>query len=106
MEDMCNILIETYNVNKINKAEKELKEAKVCIDTHPIEIYAKKGDKTPIIKNERTILKKLIKNHFDADVVKPMPKFIAGPTTLTVHKSPDEKRMIYIFGEWHTGVKD
>lgn len=111
MEDMCNILIETYNVNKIDKAEKELKEAlyeeaKVCIDTHPIEIYAKKGDKTPIIKNERTILKKLIKNHFDPTIQQPMPKFIAGPTTLTVHKSPDEKRMIYILGEWHTGVKD
>jgi hypothetical protein len=35
-----------------------------------------------------------------------MPQFIAGPTTLTVHKSPDEKRMIYIFGESHSDIKD
>jgi len=49
---------------------------------------------------------KLIENHFDSSIKQPMPKFIAGPTTLTVHKSPDEKRMIYIFGEWHTGIKD
>lgn len=49
---------------------------------------------------------KLIENHFDPNIQQPMPKFIAGPTTLTVHKSPDEKRMIYIFGEWHTDIKD
>ena len=111
MEDICDILIETYNVNKFDSAEKELKqalyeEANVCTDTHPMKIYAKKGDTTPIRENERTILKKLIRNHFDPKIQQPMPKFIAGPTTLTVHKSPDEKRMIYIFGEWHTGIKD
>ena len=62
--------------------------------------------KIPLRENERTILKKLITNHFDTRIHQPMPKFIAGPTTLTVHKSPDEKRMIYIFGEEHTGIKD
>jgi hypothetical protein len=49
---------------------------------------------------------KLIENHFDPTIQQPMPQFIAGPTTLTVHKSRDEKRMIYIFGEWHSDVKD
>lgn len=111
MEDICDILIETYNVNKFDNAEKELKdalykEANDCTDTHPMKIYAKKGETTPIRENERTILKKLIRNHFDPTIHQPMPKFIAGPTTLTVHKSPDEKRMIYIFGEWHTDIKD
>jgi len=113
MEDqnICDILIETYNVNKFDNAAKELKlavyeEAKKCSNAHDMEIYAKKGDTIPVEKNKRNILMKLIENHFDPTIQQPMPKFIAGPTTLTVHKSADEKRMIYIFGEWHTGIKD
>jgi hypothetical protein len=116
MEDqnICDILIETYNVNKFDNAENELKiavyeEAKKFSNAHKMEIYSKKGDAIPIKRkkrNKRNILMKLIENHFDPNIQQPMPKFIAGPTTLTVHKSPDEKRMIYIFGEWHTDLKD
>ena len=113
MEDqnICDILIETYNVNKFDNATKELKdavyeEAKKCSNAHDMKIYAKKGDTIPVETNKRDILMKLIENHFDPNIQQPMPKFIAGPTTLTVHKSPDEKRMIYIFGEWHTSIKD
>jgi len=109
MEDICNILIETYNVNKIDTADKELKdalyeEAKKCSDRYPMKIYNK--EKELVKTNERLILMKLLKNHFDPKTPKPMPKFISGPSTLTVHKSPDEKRMIYIFGEQHTNIKD
>jgi hypothetical protein len=114
MEDqnICDILIETYNVNKFDNAENDLKiavyeEAKKCSNApHEMEIYAKKEDTIPVETNKRNILMKLIENHFDPNIQQPMPKFIAGPTTLTVHKSPDEKRMIYIFGEWHSDVKD
>ena len=110
-QDICDILIETYNVNKFDNASKELKsalyeEAKKCCDAHRMEIYENKTDTIPLRTNKRNILMKLIENHFDPSIQQPMPKFIAGPTTLTVHKSPDEKRMIYIFGEWHTGIKD
>jgi len=43
MEDICDILIETYNVNKFYTAAKDLKEAlykqaNVCTDTHLIKI--------------------------------------------------------------------
>ena len=43
MEDICDILIETYNVNKFDSASKELKdalyeEAKRCSETHPIHL--------------------------------------------------------------------
>lgn len=110
-ETVIKTLIETYNVNKINRADEELKDAlyeeakkddTYRVKINPMEIYNKQEE---LVKtNERTILKKLIKNHFDPDVVKPMPKFIGGPTTLTVHKSPDEKRMVYIFGEQHTNI--
>jgi hypothetical protein len=71
-----------------------------------MEIYEKKGDTIPVKSNKRDILMKLIENHFDPNIQQPMPQFIAGPTTLTVHKSPDEKRMIYIFGESHSDIKD
>ena len=110
-QDICDILIETYNVNKFDKAPNELKlavyeQAKECSDAHRMKIYEKKGDTIPLETNKRTILMKLIENHFNPTIQQPMPKFISGPTTLTVHKSPDEKRMIYIFGEWHTGIKN
>jgi hypothetical protein len=110
-QDICDILIETYNVNKFDNATKELKdavyeEAKKCSETHEMEIYEKKGDTIPVKSNKRDILMKLIENHFDPNIQQPMPQFIAGPTTLTVHKSPDEKRMIYIFGESHSDIKD
>jgi hypothetical protein len=71
-----------------------------------MEIYEKKGDTIPVKTNKRDILMKLIENHFDPNIQQPMPQFIAGPTTLTVHKSRDEKRMIYIFGESHSDIKD
>ena len=110
-QNICDILIETYNVNKFDSAATDLKdavykEAKKCSDAHRMQIYAKKGDTIPVKTNKRDILMKLIENHFDPSIQQPMPKFISGPTTLTVHKSPDEKRMVYIFGEWHTGIKD
>jgi len=110
-QDICDILIETYNVNKFDNATKELKdavyeEAKKCSETHEMEIYEKKGDTIPVKTNKRDILMKLIENHFDPNIQQPMPQFIAGPTTLTVHKSRDEKRMIYIFGESHSDIKD
>jgi len=110
-QDICDILIETYNVNKFDSAAKELKsavyeEAKKCSEAHDMEIYAKKGDTTVVKTNKRDILMKLIENHFDPSIQQPMPQFIAGPTTLTVHKSRDEKRMIYIFGEAHSDIKD
>jgi hypothetical protein len=104
-ETLIETLIETYNVNKIDTADEALKDAlyKEAKIDH-MKIYNEQ--KELVKENERTILKKLIKNHFDPDVVKPMPKFIGGPSTLTVHKSPDEKIMIYNFGEEHTGIKD
>jgi hypothetical protein len=104
-ESLIETLIETYNVNKIDRADEALKyalyeEAKI----DHMKIYNDKGEL--VKENERTILKKLIKNHFDPDVIKPMPKFISGPSTLTVHKSDDDKIMVYIIGEEHNGIKD
>ena len=109
MEDICDVLLETYNVNKINIAAKELKDAlydqaKKCFDENPMKIYRKDG--TMSDSNTRLTLIQLLNNYFNPDVVKPMPKFIGGPTTLTVHKSEDEKRMVYIFGEEHNDIKD
>ena len=111
VQNICDILIETYNVNKFDSAATDLKdavykEAQRCSTTYPMKIYENKIDTFPIRENNRDILMKLVNNHFDPSIQQPMPKFISGPTTLTVHKSPDEKRMVYIFGEWHTGIKD
>ena len=53
----------------------------------------------------RKVLAELISNHKNG-VQKPMPEFIAGPFTLTCHFSNEYKKMIYIFGEYHTYETD
>jgi hypothetical protein len=100
MEDnICDLLIKTYNVNKIDSALIELKDALrdraiKCCNENP---------KNP---TERIILKKLINNYFNPKIQQPKPKYIAGPITLTVHESLDKERIVYIFGEVHTDVKN
>ena len=102
MEDnMCDLLVKTYNVRKIDSASIELKDALKdraieCCNENPMEIH----------KNERIILKKLINNYFNPNIKQPNPKYIAGPITLTVHESLDKERIVYIFGEAHTDVKN
>jgi len=53
----------------------------------------------------RKVLAELISNHKNG-VQKPMPEFIGGPFSLTCHWSEEYKKMIYIFGEYHTNKAD
>jgi len=95
-DNICDLLIKTYNVNKIDSASIELKDA---LRNRAIECC----NENP---NERIILKKLINNYFNPKIQQPKPKYIAGPITLTVHESLDKERIVYIFGEVHTDVKN
>ena len=54
----------------------------------------------------RKVLMKLICNHYDKSVKKPIAEFIGGPKTLSIHWHPFYKKMIYIFGEWHSNTTD
>jgi len=98
---MCDLLVKTYNVRKIDSASIELKDALKdraieCCNENPMEIH----------KNQRIILKKLINNYFNPNIKQPNPKYIAGPITLTVHESLDKERIVCVFGEVHTDVKN
>ena len=53
----------------------------------------------------RKVLAELISNHKNGEQ-KPMPEFIGGPFSLTCHWSEEYKKMIYIFGEYHTNKAD
>jgi hypothetical protein len=53
----------------------------------------------------RKVLAELISNHKNG-VQKPIPEFIGGPFSLTCHWSEEYKKMIYIFGEYHTNKAD
>jgi len=53
----------------------------------------------------RKVLAELISNHKNG-VQKPMPQFIGGSFSLTCHWSEEYKKMIYIFGEFHTNTAD
>ena len=52
------------------------------------------------------ILMELICNHYDKSVKKPTAEFIGGPKNLTIHWHPKYKKIIYIFGEFHSKSMD
>ena len=89
MEDLCILLVKTYNTNVLDQAEDDM-----------LNIAFRKKAEIKCI-GERKVLKSLILNHFDTKIKKPSPSFIGGPKTLTMHWSEKYQKIIYIFGEWH-----
>ncbi len=99
-EDMCKILIETYNTSIIDYFDKELRnsifeEAKKCAnDNHMRE-------------KERKVLAKLIENKENQKKY-PLPKvdYLGGPNSITYHFSNKYKKAVYILGETHDMLVD
>ena len=91
MDKMLETLLETYNTNLIDSADKRVQEALMI--TSRSQCDDGKG---------RTVLMDLICNHFNKSMIKPHPDFIGGPESLTLHWSEKYQKLIYIFGEHHT----
>jgi len=94
---VCDRLTTTYNTNILDSASDIIKEQfLLASSTH------REGSKG------KKVLMNLIYNHFDKTPLKqrPMPRFIGGPKNLTVHISKEYDKMIYIFGEYHSGIVD
>lgn len=100
----CELLLKTYNTTILNDFPKKLqtaikKEAVInCVDKAP-------KDYKP--DSERKVLIQLINNYYDTEKQQKRaelnPKYIGGPKSLTLQGSNKYKKMIYIFGENHTG---
>ena len=100
LEDLCSKLITTYNTTILDKMGSDMEEAlrqeaaKKCVDTN----------------KQRTVLKELIRRHYDIDLksrrLKLLPDYIGGPFNLTCHWSEYYQKLIYIFGEEHSETTD
>jgi hypothetical protein len=97
LKNVADMIIETYDPKILDNpmiTTKELKQA-----------FYKLAETENALGGPRKVLAELISNHKNG-VKKPIPEFIAGPFTLTCHFSNEYKKMIYIFGEYHTYETD
>ena len=84
-QEICSILVETYNTTILDKIPIE---PKICVGS------------------DRQVLNQLIDNHYNIDKIKPNYQYIGGPKTLTCHWNSFYKKVIYIFGEDHFDYTD
>ena len=93
LKKACTDFINTYDCNNIDNMGSLLREAF-------FELSEKTEEGACSGQSGKKVLKKLIHNHFNKDQL-PIPKFIGGPTALTVHYSYEYDMTVYIFGEFH-----
>ena len=97
LENVVDMIIETYDPKILDNpmiTPKDIKQA-----------FYKLAETENALGGPRKVLAELISNHKNG-VRKPTPQFIAGPFSLTCHWSEEYKKMIYIFGEYHTNKTD
>jgi hypothetical protein len=97
IEKLCKNLIATYNTNILDSESDIIQKEFLDVSLRNRDNTTNKGKK---------VLMELICNHYDESVNKPTAEFIGGPKTLTIHWHPVYKKMIYIFGEWHSDITD
>jgi hypothetical protein len=97
MEKLCKDLTSTYDTNILDNEDKSVQDE-----------FLKFSLKNRNNKGFKNVLMELICNHYDENVqrLKPNAEFIGGPKTLSIHWHPGFKKMIYIFGEWHSNNVD
>jgi hypothetical protein len=95
IEKFCEHLTSTYNTNILDYEDKSVQDE-----------FLKFSLKNRNNKGFKNVLMELICNHYDKRVKKPNAEFIGGPKTLSIHWHPVYKKMIYIFGEWHSNNVD
>ena len=96
--EYCQTLIKTYNASILKKLPESLQEsflttAKDCLKKNKVET------------TERTVLATLINNLDNEKITPTLPNvgFIEGPLNISLHWSKTFQKLIYIFGELHTG---
>ena len=99
LEDLCSKLLSTYNTTILDKMDLDMEKA-----------LRKEAECETTNKKERTVLKELIKSHYDPNLQNKrknlLPAYIGGPFNLTCHWSEYYQKLIYIFGEEHSNKTD
>ena len=96
IENLCKELKATYDTNILDNESDVVQQEFRDVSLENRNITTNNG---------RKVLMKLISNHYD-EIKKPTAEFIGGPKTLSIHWHPLYKKMIYIFGEWHSNNTD
>ena len=94
-KNLCTKLQETYNASVLKNGRKPTRE--FFIST------AQAAKKLNITKGNQTLIS-LINNY--ADNKTPIPKYIAGPLSLTLFWSSKYQLYVYVFGEFHSPNTD
>ena len=95
MSNICNKLLKTYNSNVLDETDINLKKLFLTTAEFSKQIKLKKGN---------TTLLSLLNNYVQNDT--PLPKYIGGPKTLSLHWNQKYEMTIYIFGEFHANKDD
>lgn len=93
MDLLCDKLIKYYNTNILDN-ENKLRQI----------LFYSEAKKNMSGKKGLTTLMRLVYNHYNRK--KPKPSYIGGPLSLSSHWSDKYKKMIYIFGEFHSRDMD
>ena len=97
LEDVCKELIGIYDTNILDNQSEIIQ--KLFLD---ISLDNRNNTTNP----GKKVLMNLICNHYSKSVKKPIAEFLGGPKNLTIHWHPIYKKIIYIFGEWHSDIMD
>ena len=92
---ICQKLQETYNANVLKQTTKETRDLFVATAKTAKEINLNKGNQT---------LLSLIDNYSKQKT--PVPKYIAGPISMSVHWNSQYQLYIYVIGEFHDTTTD
>jgi hypothetical protein len=94
----------------MEKVDIIMEELKTTYDTNLLDNTSEKYQEEYLnfcIMNRNTgnkVIKELVYNHYTK--YKPTADFIGGPKTISIHWHPKYKKIIYIFGEWHSNTMD
>lgn len=94
--DICNTLLETFNINDIEKITNDKTIIAALYD------IARMYENTI---NDNTLFQ-LIRNHFSRKIYRPITEFLGGPFHLTKHVNRNTNTTIYCFGERHSDIID
>ena len=95
MSTICNKLLATYNTNVLTLMEPKTKNLFLSLAKISKQINLQKGNK---------VLLSLLNNYIKNDT--PVPQYIGGPKTLSLHWNEEYEMTIYIFGEFHNESTD
>jgi hypothetical protein len=94
MEQVCDKLLETFDTNELDNKDKMIQAA-----------FYSQAQKFKDTDKDNTLFR-LIRNHYDSKIEKPIAQFIGGPFVVRNMYNKKHNINIYLFGEFHSNNID